>query len=79
MEQPITAVIGGLGVRGYEVYASYARRNPDKIRRTASMSGMLSRRWKKGITFCLKNPSRPICRNVFLCAVPLTDTSASLQ
>ena len=32
MEQPITAVIGGLGVRGYEVYASYARRNPDKIR-----------------------------------------------
>ena len=32
MEQPITAVIGGLGVRGYEVYASYARCNPDKIR-----------------------------------------------
>ena len=32
MEQPITAVIGGLGVRGYEVYASSARRNPDKIR-----------------------------------------------
>ncbi|MFQ7727025.1 MAG: Gfo/Idh/MocA family protein [Ruthenibacterium lactatiformans] len=32
MEQPITAVIGGLGVRGYEVYASAARRNPDKIR-----------------------------------------------
>lgn len=31
MKLPIKLVIGGLGVRGYEVYASYAKRHPDKI------------------------------------------------
>ena len=31
MDLPIKIVIGGLGVRGYEVYASYAKRNPDKM------------------------------------------------
>ena len=35
MDLPIKIVIGGLGVRGYEVYASYAKRNPDKMQVTA--------------------------------------------
>lgn len=32
MKQPVTMVIGGLGVRGFEVYASYAHRHPEKAR-----------------------------------------------
>ena len=35
MDLPIKIVIGGLGGRGYEVYASYAKRNPDKMQVTA--------------------------------------------
>lgn len=35
MKLPIKLVIGGLGVRGYEVYASYAKRNPSKMQVTA--------------------------------------------
>ena len=31
MKKPITMVIGGLGVRGYEVYASYAYRHPQNV------------------------------------------------
>ena len=31
MKKPITMVIGGLGVRGYEVYASYAYSHPQNV------------------------------------------------
>ena len=50
MDLPIKIVIGGLGVRGYEVYASYAKRNPDKMQVTAikvkapMVSGVAQRR-----------------------------------